>query len=153
LGANAVWQSPWFGVTTAGAIRFATGLPYTPRSNFDFNNDGQSGTDRPTLGCTPVGSSFDCTNGTHLGRNSFRQPSICALDFRLQKAFRIGPGDFGLAVDSFNCTNTGNKFVSQTTYGRIPSSTNPTETPQAGFGNANNPGTPRTLQVSARYEF
>ncbi len=153
VGANAVWQSPWFGITTAGAVRFATGLPYTPRSNFDFNNDGQSGTDRPTLGCTPVGSTFDCTNGAHLGRNSFRQPSTYAVDVRLQKAFRIGPGDFGLAVDCFNCTNTGNKFVSQTTYGRIPVSTNPSETPNAGFGNANNPGTPRTLQVSARYDF
>ena len=78
---------------------------------------------------------------------------------RIQKAFRIGPGDFGLAVDCFNCTNTGNKFVSQTTFGRVPgptvgAATVPnTGTPNAGFGNANNPGTPRTLQVSARYDF
>ena len=153
VGANGVWATPWFGITTAGTVRFSTGLPYTPKANFDFNNDGQSGTDRPTLGCTPVGSSFDCTNGTHLGRNSFYQPSFYALDFRLQKSFHIGPGDFGLAVDCFNCTNTGNKFVSQTTYGRVPSSSNPTDAPNAGFANANNPGTPRTLQVSARYDF
>jgi hypothetical protein len=153
LGANAVWQSPWWGITTAGSARFATGLPYTPKASFDFNNDGQSTTDRPTLGCVAVGSTFDCSNGTHLGRNSFRQPSFYSLDIRLQKAFRIGPGDFGLAVDCFNCTNTGNKFVSQTTYGQVPKATNPTDTPNANFANANNPGTPRTLQVSARYDF
>jgi outer membrane receptor protein involved in Fe transport len=150
---NAVWLTPWYGIGFAGSGRFTTGSPYTGRSNFDFNNDGQSGTDRPTLGCVAVGTTFNCSNGTHIGRNSFRQPSTYSVDVRLQKAFRIGPGDFGLAVDCFNCTNTGNKFVSQTTYGRIPLSTNPSETPNAGFGNASNPGTPRTLQVSARYDF
>lgn len=150
--ANAVWLTPWYGIGFAGSARFSTGSAYTGRANFDFNNDGQSGTDRPTLGCvlTPV---IDCTNGTHLGRNSFRQPSFYTVDVRLQKAFHIGPGDFGLAVDCFNCTNTGNKFVSQTTYGRVPSTSNTTDAPNAGFGNANNPGTPRTLQVSARYDF
>jgi outer membrane receptor protein involved in Fe transport len=160
--ANWVWLTPFYGVGFSGSARFVTGSAYTGRANFDFNNDGQSGTDRPTLGCTPINSSatnYDCTNGVHIGRNSFRQPSSYSVDVRLQKAFRIGPGDFGLAVDCFNCTNTGNKFVSQTTFGRVPgplttgSSIPNTSTPQAGFGNANNPGTPRTLQVSARYDF
>ena len=99
---------------------------------------------------------IDCTNGTHLGRNSYRQPSFYSFDFRLQKAFRIGPGDLGLAVDCFNCTNTGNKFVSQTTFGAVPrrASGGPIiETSNAGFANANNPGTPRTMQFSARYDF
>jgi hypothetical protein len=160
--ANAVWLTPFYGIGFAGAARFTTGSTYTGRANFDFNNDGQSGTDRPTLGCTSIGGSatnYDCSNGTHIGRNSFRQPSFYSIDVRLQKAFHIGPGDFGLAVDCFNCTNTGNKFVSQTTFGRVPgptvgnTSVPNTSTPNAGFGNANNPGTPRTLQVSARYDF
>ena len=157
VGANGVWATPWLGITTAGTLRFSTGTPYTPRANSDFNNDGQSGTDRPTLGCVAVGTTgIDCTNGTHLGRNSYRQPSFYSFDFRLQKAFRIGPGDLGLAVDCFNCTNTGNKFVSQTTFGAVPrrASGGPIiETPNAGFANANNPGTPRTMQFSARYDF
>lgn len=151
---NAVWQTPWWGIGMAGAARLSTGSAYTARANFDFNNDGQSGTDRPTLGCTTVGTTIDCSNGVHLGRNTFRQPSFYSVDVRAQKAFRLGPGDFSLAVDCFNCTNTGNKFVSQTTYGREPKNpANPLPTPQADFGNANNPGTPRTLQVSARYDF
>ncbi len=162
VGANAVWATPWWGITSAGTVAFSTGTPYTPRANFDFNNDGQSGTDRPTLGCTSIGGSatnYDCSNGTHLGRNSYRQPSFYTVAFRLQKSFHIGPGDFGLAMDCFNCTNTGNKFVSQTTFGRVPgptvgASTVPnTSTPNAGFANASNPGTPRTFQVSARYDF
>ncbi len=159
---NAVWQTPWWGVGLAGAARFATGSTYTGRSNFDFNNDGQSGTDRPTLGCVSINGSatnFDCSNGTHIGRNTFRQPSNYFVDVRLQKAFRIGPGELSLAVDCFNCPNTGNKFVTQTTFGRVPgptvgNTTVPnTSTPNADFGNANNPGTPRTLQVSARVDF
>ena len=159
---NAVWQTPWWGVGLAGSARLATGSTYTGRSNFDFNNDGQSGTDRPTLGCTPIGTSatnFDCSNGTHIGRNTFRQPSTYSVDVRIQKAFHVGPGDFSLAVDCFNCTNTGNKFVTQTTFGRVPgptvgnTSVPNTSTPNANFGNANNPGTPRTLQLSGRYDF
>ncbi|MGE5716396.1 MAG: TonB-dependent receptor, partial [Acidobacteriota bacterium] len=64
---SAVWQTPWWGVLAAGSLRFATGSPYSPRANFDFNNDGQSGTDLPTLNCT---SAQDCAiNGNHLGRN------------------------------------------------------------------------------------
>lgn len=162
LSANGVWLTPLWGINLAGSTRFTTGSTYTGRANFDFNNDGQSGTDRPTLGCTSIGGSatnYDCSNGSHISRNSFRQPSFYTVDLRIQKAFRIGPGDFGLAVDCFNCTNTGNKFVSQTTFGRVPgptvgNTTVPnTSTPNAGFGNANNPGTPRTLQVSARYDF
>src|SRR5262249_13851678 len=118
--------------------------------------------DLPTLGCTSINGSatnYDCTGGNHLQRNSYRQPSQYALDLRIQKAVRVGPGDILVAVDCFNCTNTGNKFVSQTTFGRVPGPLTPgssipnTTTPQAGFGNANNPGTPRTLQVSARYDF
>jgi outer membrane receptor protein involved in Fe transport len=161
---NAVWLTPWYGIGFAGSGRFTTGSAYTGRTNFDFNNDGQSSTDRPTLGCTSIGGSatnYDCSNGSHIGRNSFRQPSTYTVDVRLQKAFRIGPGDFGLAVDCFNCTNTGNKFVpsANQTFGRVPgptvgATTVPnTSNPNAGFGNANSPGTPRTLQVSARYDF
>ena len=148
--ANGVWQTPFFGITGAGSLRFTTGSPYSPRANFDFNNDGQSGTDLPTLNCT---TAADCAvNGNHLGRNSYRQPSFYSLDLRIQKAVRLGPGDILLALDCFNCTNTGNKFVSQTTFGRVPNTAG-TQTPNAGFGNASNPGTPRTMQVSARYDF
>jgi hypothetical protein len=165
--ANAVWQTPWWGIGMAGAVRLATGSAFTARANSDFNGDGQSGTDRITLGCTLTTPLFatakiDCSNGTHLGRNTFRQPSSYSADIRVQKAFHIGPGDFSLAVDCFNCTNTGNKFVSQTTFGAVPriakDPNDPTkavlvQTPNTDWANANQPGTPRTLQVSARFDF
>ena len=126
---NAVWSTPWYGIGIAGSLRFQTGLAYSPKANFDFNGDGQSSTDFPTLNCTPIGSSvtnYDCSNGIHLGRNSYRQPSLYSLDFRLTKAFRLGPGDLNLSADCYNCTNTGNKFVSQTTFGRVPDRTRAT---------------------------
>ena len=155
VGANLVWLTPWWGIGTAATGRFFTGSTYTPKTNFDFNNDGQSSTDRPTLGCTPISTApfFDCSNGTHIGRNSYNQPSFYSVDLRIQKAFRIGPAEFGLAMDCFNCTNTGNKFVSQTTFGQVPKAGNTTDTPNTDFANAKNPGTPRTLQVSARFDF
>ena len=150
--ANAVWSTPWYGIGLAGSLRFQTGTAYSPKANFDFNNDGQSGTDLPTTGCvlTPT---IDCTGGTHLGRNSYRQPSFYSLDIRLTKAFHLGPGDLNLSADCYNCTNTGNKFVSQTTFGQVPKTSNPTDTPNAGFANPNNPGTPLTAQFSIRYDF
>src|SRR5262249_49906196 len=76
--ANGVWNTPWWGFIFAGALRFTTGSPYTPRANFDFNGDGQSGTDLPTLGCTSINGSatnYDCTGGNHLQRNSSRPPT------------------------------------------------------------------------------
>lgn len=151
---NGVWSNQlttWWNLGLAGALRFQTGTPFTPTTNFDFNNDGQSGNDRPTLNCT---TAAECAaTGNHLQRNSFRQPSTYAFDVRLSNAFRMGPGEFVLAVDCFNCTNTGNKFISSTVYGRVPLTTNPTGAPNAGFANPNNPGTPRTIQVSGRYDF
>jgi Flp pilus assembly protein TadG len=164
---NAVWQTPWAGLTLASSLRFMTGTPYSPRAFFDFNNDGQNGTDLVTLNCTLTTPLFatakiDCSNGTHLKRNSFRQPSFYAVDIRLQKSFHVGPGDLNFAIDCFNCTNTGNKFVSQTTFGQVPriakDPNDPTkailvQTPNAGFANANNPGTPFTTQLSVRYDF
>ena len=150
---NGVWSTQvtqWWNLGLAGSARFQTGTPFSPVSSFDFNNDGQSFTDRPTLNCV---TAAECAaTGNHLARNSYRQPSSYSVDLRLQNGFRLGPGEFIVAVDCFNCTNTGNKFISSTTYGRVPNAAG-TQTPNAGFANPNNPGTPRTIQVSGRYDF
>ncbi|MDQ2978423.1 MAG: TonB-dependent receptor [Acidobacteriota bacterium] len=136
FSANAVWQTPFWGIGAAGSARYSSGQPYTGRANFDFNNDAESSTDRPTV------------NGVHFDRNSFRQPRFFSLDLRLSKAFQLGPGDLSAAVECFNCTNVANWSVpsSNQTWG-------PGETPLATFGRATTPGTPRTIQVSARYDF
>ncbi len=90
---NGVWDTPIWGIGLAGAFRFATGSPFTPRANIDLNDDGESGTDRPTV------------NGVHLGRNSERLPDFCTFDMRLSKKFGIGPGDLAVFAECFNCTD------------------------------------------------
>ncbi len=160
---NAVWQTPFWGIGLSGSTRYTSGQAYIPRANFDFNNDAENSTDRPTIGCTfvpnnPAATANDCAaNGQHLGRNSFRQPRFFSLDLRLSKAFRIGPGDLSVFIECFNCTNIANWTVPSTnqTWGRQPgpTQTGPAPTPLASFGQATTPGTPRTVQVAGRYDF
>ena len=151
--ANAVWETPWIGLTLGGSFRYATGSPYNPTTNFDFNNDGQSGTDRPTLNCNYSVAGDCAANGTHLQRNSLRQPDFYSLDMRLGKIFRIGPAELNTFIECFNCTDAPNRFVTSTTYGRE-------QTPQCStttgicFGDESSPtSSPRTFQVAARLSF
>ncbi|MFN2386223.1 MAG: TonB-dependent receptor domain-containing protein [Thermoanaerobaculia bacterium] len=150
--ANVVWDTPVFGLTLGTAFRFATGSPFNPTANFDFNNDGQSGTDRPTLGCNYAVAGDCAANGRHLERNSFRQSDFYSLDMRLGKIWRIGPTELNTFIECFNCTDASNLFVTSTVYGRE-------QTPQCStstgicFGDATSPGTPRTFQVAARFSF
>jgi hypothetical protein len=133
LSANTVW-TPIKWVTLAGSARYVTGQPYTPLVRADFNNDGESGTDRPTIG------------GYHLPRGAFRQQRFFAFDVRVAGNIPLGPGAFSVAVDCFNCTNASNRFVTNTRWGTG-------QTPAAGFGVTAGVGTPRTVQLSARYDF
>ncbi|HEX5757926.1 MAG TPA: TonB-dependent receptor [Thermoanaerobaculia bacterium] len=134
---NGLWRTPFWGLGLSGSFRFATGSPYNATVGTDVNNDGEGFTDRPTV------------DGEHFGRNSFRQPDFRSLDLRVFKDFGLGPGDLSLGVECFNCTDAANRFVTQTVWG---SATSPTPT-RAGFGELAGVGTPRTLQVSARYDF
>jgi hypothetical protein len=135
---NGLWRSPYWGLGLSGSVRYATGSPYNATVGSDVNNDGETGTDRPTV------------NGQHFGRNSFRQPDFRTFDLRLFKEFGLGPGDISLAVECFNCTDEENTFVTQTVWGNA---TSPTPT-RAGFGVENGVyQTPRTMQFSLRYDF
>ena len=163
VSGNAVWATPFWGITASGAARYITGGTFTPRSNFDFNNDAQSGTDRPTVGCTFVSGNTQATgadcrdNGSHLGRNSFRQPRFYSVDARLSKAFRIGPGELSAFIECFNCTDVANWSIpsANQTWGRQPGANQPGPDPQpsATFGDPTTPGTPRTFQVALRFDF
>jgi len=142
---NSVWDTPWWGIGLTGTFRYYTGSPYNATAGLDVNGDGQSGTDRPTV------------NGVHFDRNSFRQPDFYSLDMRISKAFKIGPGDLSLFAECFNCTNASNSFVTQTVWGSATGTT-----PRTDFGtthvSANGTtnyglGTPRTIQLAARYDF
>lgn len=139
---NGLWETPWWGVGVSGAFTYNTGFPYTATTNFDSNNDGERATDRPTI------------NGVHFERNSFRQPDFYSLDLRLSKAFAVGPGDLALSVDCFNCTDAENRFVPGTD-GLIARSSiwGTGDAPLASFGAETGVGTPRTFQVSLRYDF
>jgi hypothetical protein len=132
---SAVWRTPWWGVGLSGAFRYLTGRPYTASVGQDLNNDGESATDRPTIG------------GEHFDRGSFRQPDFYSLDLRVSKEFQLGPGALSVAADCFNCSDASNKFVTNFTWGTG-------QTPNASFGLENGISTsPRTIQLSLRYDF
>ena len=134
VGANANWNTPWWGTSLSGSYRFTTGNPYTATTGTDENKDGFFN-DRPTI------------NGVHFARNSFRQPDFYEFDLRLAKTFPIGPVGLTAIVECFNCTNTGNKFVTNTVWGTG-------QTPSSTFGIPNGVTTlPRTLQFAARVDF
>jgi hypothetical protein len=142
---NSVWETPWWGIGLTGTFRYYTGSPYNATAGLDVNGDGQSGTDRPTV------------NGVHFDRNSFRQPDFYSLDMRLSKAFKIGPGDLSIFAECFNCTNASNSFVTQTVWGSATGTTPRTDfgtTKVSANGRTNyGLGTPRTVQLAARYDF
>jgi hypothetical protein len=140
---NGVWSTPWWGLGISGAFRYYSGQAFTPIANSDLNNDGQSGTDRPTV------------NGVNLGRNSERQPNFYTLDMRLNKSFRIGPVDLQLFGECFNCSNKANRFISANDQiygtGLIPA-----QNPRPSFkvvDALNFAYVPRTFQLGARVEF
>ncbi|HTO75720.1 MAG TPA: TonB-dependent receptor [Thermoanaerobaculia bacterium] len=134
VAANASWNTPLWGILLAGTYRYTTGSPFTATTGSDANGDGFFN-DRPTIG------------GVHFTRNQFRQPNFYELDIRLAKTFPIGPVGLTAMVECFNCTNTGNRFVTNTVWGdgQSPSST---------FGVVNGVSTlPRTLQFAGRVDF
>ncbi len=131
---NGLWDTPLWGIGLSGAFRYATGSPYNATTGTDLNNDGESGTDRPTV------------NGVHFERNSFRQPDFYSLDLRLSKGFDVGPGDLSVFAECFNCTDAANRFVTDTRWGTG-------QTPNATFGREVGVGTPRTFQLALRYDF
>jgi len=142
LGANANWNTPWWGIGLSGTVRFSTGTDFTATTGADTNQDGFFN-DRPTIA------------GVHFARNQFRQPSSYQADFRLAKTFNLGSfgsnmmGPLGVTVlvECFNCTNTANRFITNTTWGAG-------QTPSSTFGITNGVTTlPRTLQFAGRIDF
>jgi outer membrane receptor protein involved in Fe transport len=141
LGANANWNTPWWGIGLSGTLRFSTGTTYTATTGADTNQDGFFN-DRPTIA------------GVHFARNQFRQPSTYQADFRLAKTFNVGSfgpsvGPLGVTVlvECFNCTNTANRFITNTTWGTG-------QTPSSTYGISNGVTTlPRTLQFAGRLDF
>jgi hypothetical protein len=131
---SGLWDTPWWGIRFAGSFRYSTGRPFSAFTGADTNNDGEGFTDRPTI------------NGEHFTRNSFRQPSFYTLDLRLGKVFSLGPGGLELAVDCYNCLDSPNRFVTNTTWGTG-------QVQNATFGQKTGNGTPRFFQFSARYDF
>jgi outer membrane receptor protein involved in Fe transport len=131
---NGLWDTPWWGIRFAGSFRYSTGRPFNAFAGADLNNDGEGTTDRPTV------------DGVHFTRNAFRQPSYYALDLRLGKVFTLGPGGLELAVDCYNCLDSPNRFVTNTTWGTG-------QVQNATFGLKSGVGIPRFFQLSARYDF
>ncbi len=134
---NAVWNTPWWGLSLSGVYLYYTGSPFTPYTSSDLNNDGIF-TDRPTV------------NGEHIGRNSYRYPDFSTLNLRIQKTFNLGPGAVALIAECFNCANNANWSVN-TSWGSN------TGTPGSAFNtlilNSSTIAIPRTFQFAVRYDF
>ena len=134
IALNGVWNTPWWGMSLSGVYYYNTGSPFTPVTTSDVNKDGNF-TDRPTI------------NGVHLGRDSYRYPDSSGINLRVQKAIDLGPGKIGVIVECFNCSNNGNKTITNTTWGDG-------QTPIKGFDVANQPTSfVRTFQLALRYDF
>lgn len=136
-GVSAVWETPFWGLGLSGSYVYSTGSTRNPVANSDFNGDGQRATDRPTA-----------PNGNHFDRNSYRQPNFRQLNARLSKAFRIGPGDLTGLIECFNCSNSANRFYTNSTWGANGAAPAAAFTALTGVTN-----TPRTFQIAARYDF
>jgi hypothetical protein len=134
LAANGIWDTPLWEISLSGSLRYQTGSTYNATANSDLNGDGEGTTDRPTVG------------GVHFGRNTFRQPDFTSLDLQIAKRFEIKPVGIQIAAQCFNCTNAGNRFVTDTVWGTA-------ETPRATFGQPIGVGTPLTGQVAIRVDF
>ncbi|HEX6901951.1 MAG TPA: TonB-dependent receptor [Thermoanaerobaculia bacterium] len=139
---NGVWDTPLWGIGISGSFQYYSGQPFNPTANSDLNNDGNSGTDRPTI------------NGVHLGRNSERQPDLYTMSLRLSKSFNIGPGDLAVFAECFNCTDHTNTAISTNNqiWGTL-------QTPRDTFGDEDTlftttgPFAPRTFQLGLRFDF
>jgi len=131
---SSLWQTPWWGWASPALLAFQTGSPTTRPSNVDVNGDGEPTTDAPTI------------NGVHLARNSFRQPSFYSLNLRLAKDFKVGPGTLAVFAECFNCTNSGNRFVTNTIWGTGQA---PAGTFRQGPGRRH----PAHVQLAGRYDF
>ncbi len=137
---NALYRTPWWGIGIAGSCRYSTGSPINATVGSDVNDDGQSGTDRPTVG------------GVHFERNSFRQPDFRSIDLRISKEIIVGPGAISIFADCFNCTNEDNFGIIDSTWGtgQTPRKDNNGVTT---FLRRNDGGDPRTIQFGARFDF
>ena len=132
--ANASYERRFGSVDAFSSVLFSyqTGRPYNAYTSADANKDGIS-TDRATI------------DGVVVGRNAFRQPDSYTVDVRLGLGFRLGPGTLAVFLDVFNLTNTGNRSTTLTVYPGSGST---------AFGTLNAfTTTPRTLQLSGRYDF
>ncbi len=132
--ANASYERRFGSVDAFAAVLFdyQTGRPYNAYTSADTNKDGIA-TDRATI------------DGVVVGRNAFRQPDSYTVDVRLGLGFRLGPGTLAVFLDVFNLTNTGNRSTTATAYPFSGST---------AFGTLNAfTTTPRTLQLSGRFDF
>lgn len=74
-------------------------------------------------------------------RGSNRIPSRNVVDFRIEKAFQLGPGDLKLTMDVFNLFNTGYLYDLETRYDR------------GSFGQPTDWTDPRQVRLGIRYQF
>lgn len=135
---SVLWETPWWGISMASGFRYASGSTINVTAGSDINGDNNN-VDRPTI------------NGDHVARNSERQPDVWSVDFRVAKAFKIGPVDTSVFAECFNCTNRSNWSIPTNNW--VYGNANLDHPTNANFLRETTPGTPRTIQLGLRVDF
>ena len=124
IAANAVAELP-LGFTAGGIFLAYSGRPYTAQLGYDFNGDGTNN-DRPQ----------------GVGKGTLTGKAFAKLDLFVNKEFRLaGQCKLNLRLEAFNALDR----LNETEYGNLVD----TET----YQRATSAAAPRSLQVSARFEF
>jgi carboxypeptidase family protein len=153
--ASALYDLP-LGFQLSGIMTWRSGLPFSPFTNVDSNQDSNF-TDRPIVG------------GVLLGRDSFRQPNFWSTDLRVLKDIKITERHrVDLMVDMFNAFNHENftyqVSTNESTTSALGSRWGTSQTPLPTFrtirlpnGSLNVGGaavaSPIQLQFAMRYRF
>ncbi len=141
--ANGVFELPG-GFSLGALLATNTGRPFNTLIGSDDNGDGNAN-DRAVVDDSNrqkvLDMGLDLPEGLQ-PRNSGRQPGVFNLDLRVAKNVEFGKkGRMELMVEVFNVFNNANRFTTSNVIG------------SPSFGRLDSVGTPRQVQLGARYRW
>ncbi|AXC11547.1 Oar protein [Acidisarcina polymorpha] len=177
LTGHAILKTPWRvhgwkgeilnGYSLAPIVELRTGLPYSLRTTGSVPSTKYVDTVDRVETLSGLGASINGSGGDNriaeIGRNTYRYPSVCNLDVRAAKSFKITErSDLELMGESFNLLNHQNVTSVNTSGYLIDGAVSPASLPrltyQPGFGtvtnsNSSNLYRERQIQLAVRLTF
>ena len=174
---NAILRTPWkprglrgelfAGYSLAPVVELRTGLPYTLRTTGSVPSIKYVDTVNRIETLSGLGASINGSGGDNriaeIGRNTYRYPSVCNLDLRAAKVFRITErSNLEIMGEAFNLLNHQNATSIDTTGYLIDGASSPATLPrltyQTTFGSITNSNSTtlyreRQIQVAMRLTF